>query len=119
MDESNAEIVRRCYAAFADGRREEVERLIADDLVFTSPDDVGIDRAAYFERCWPNSGHQRSLTVDRAVEHGDEVLVRYEIETTDGRRFRNMELLRVRDGRIHEVEVYYGATLAGGDSRDT
>lgn len=116
MAESNADIVRRCYAAFVEGRREEVERLMADDLVFTSPDDVGIDRDAYFERCWPNSGHQRSLTVERAVEHGDEVLVRYEIETTDGRRFRNMELLRVGDGQIHEVEVYYGATVSGRDS---
>jgi ketosteroid isomerase-like protein len=116
MAESNAEIVRRCYAAFTAGRREEVERVMADDLVFTSPDDVGIDRATYFERCWPNSGHHRSMTVDRAVEHDDEVLVRYEIETTGGKRFRNMELLRVSDGRIHEVEVYYGATLTGADS---
>nr|WP_244137198.1 nuclear transport factor 2 family protein [Burkholderia pyrrocinia] len=45
--------------------------------------------------------------IDVAV-HGEHVFVVYEAETSSGKRFRNAERLRVRDGRIVEAEVYFG-----------
>lgn len=36
--------------------RDAAEPLIAQDLVFTSPQDDHIDRAAYLERCVPTAG---------------------------------------------------------------
>ena len=72
-----------------------VERLIADEgFVFFSPPDPGIDREAYFERCWPNSETIDGFEFKRLLEIGDdEVLVTYESTKTDGRRFRNTEIL--------------------------
>ena len=46
--------MRACFEAFRDRRRDDAEAVIADDFTFTSPYDDAIDRAAYFERCWPN-----------------------------------------------------------------
>src|SRR5919198_2768524 len=87
------ELARACYEAYAASDRETIEALLADDLIFYSPADVGIDRATYLERCWPNSGNQRAFEFRRLVEMGDEVLVTYECERKDGSRFRNTEIL--------------------------
>ena len=50
--------------------RDLVERVIADEFVFSAPPDVGIDRATYFERCWPNAGHVATFEYVRLRETG-------------------------------------------------
>jgi ketosteroid isomerase-like protein len=47
------ELARRSYEAYETGDRGVLEELLTDDFTFFSPADVGIDRATYFERCWP------------------------------------------------------------------
>ena len=49
------QLARDCYGAYESGDRRVVEELLTDDFTFYSPPDPGIDRATYFERCWPNS----------------------------------------------------------------
>lgn len=39
---------------------------------------------------------------------GDRVFITYEAVTTSGKRFRNTEILTLRDGKITEAEVYFG-----------
>src|SRR5215204_1470148 len=46
---ARAQLARDLYLAFADGDRELVESRLADEFTFSSPVDVGLDRAAYFE----------------------------------------------------------------------
>jgi hypothetical protein len=53
-DDSRLDVARACYDAYVTGDRDVVERVLADEIAFYSPADVGIDRATYFERCWPN-----------------------------------------------------------------
>ena len=105
------ELARRSYRAYETGDRAALEELLADDLVFSSPADVGIDRATYWERCWPNHGNLRAFEVKRLAEIGDEVLITYEAERTDGSRFRNTEVLGFEGDRIRTVEVYFGWSL--------
>ena len=111
MEASKADIVRGIYTAFAAGERQAVDDLLAEDFKFTSPDDPNIDKATYFERCWPNHDHIRSFHIEKLFEQGDEVFVRYEAERTNGERFRNTEYLRLEGNQIKEVQVYYGASL--------
>jgi ketosteroid isomerase-like protein len=89
--------------------RAAAERLVAEEFVFTSPQDNHIDRAAFFERCFP--------TADRFKEHqllavvpseGDDVFVLYGYELDGGQRYRNAEVITVRDGRITESQVFFG-----------
>lgn len=103
--------VRDCYRAYQSEDRELIEGLLADDLVFHSPPDPGIDRAAYFERCWPNASTIDDFEFKRLFEHDGEVFVTYEARKVDGRRFRNTEVFGFDGDRISRVEVYFGWNL--------
>jgi ketosteroid isomerase-like protein len=105
-------VARAIYEAYAAGDRGVVEESLADGFVFYSPADVGIDRAAYFERCWPNSANLAGFEFKRLVEIGDdEVLVTYESTRNDGSRFRNTEVLAFEGERVRRAEVYFGWDL--------
>ena len=111
-DNHRLELARDCYRAYESGDRRAVEALLSDDFKFSSPADVGIDRARYFERCWPNSASIRDYRFERLVEAGDEVIVTYECTRNDGTRFRNTEVLAFdADDRIRGAEVYFGWNL--------
>jgi ketosteroid isomerase-like protein len=101
-------LARAAYGAYESGDRHVIEELLSDDLTFYSPADVGIDRTAYFERCWPNAQTIESFELVRLLEAGEEVVVTYESTKTNGRRFRNTEVLTFDGDRIRKVEVYFG-----------
>jgi ketosteroid isomerase-like protein len=104
-------LARDAYGAYESGDRSVIEELLTDDFTFYSPADIGIDRATYFERCWPNSELIESFEFKRLVEAGDEVVVTYESRKTDGSRFRNTEVLTFEGDRISMAEVYFGWDL--------
>src|SRR5690606_32392408 len=79
-----------------------------------SPLDDHIDRAAYFDRCWPNSEKIRAFTVETLSEAGTEVFVRYLLELHSGTRFRNAEVFRFEENRIAEISVYFGSPAENG-----
>ena len=110
-DQDPTEIVRECYAPFAAADRSVIERTFADDFVFSAPPDVGIDRATFFERCWPHAGRTARFDFVRIFEHDGEVFVTYEATREDGSRFRNSEIFRVAGDQIVEQEVYFGWDL--------
>jgi ketosteroid isomerase-like protein len=105
------QLARDAYGAYETGDRRMIEKLLTDDFVFYSPADIGIDRATYFARCWPNAGLIESFEFKRLVEAGDEVVVTYESTKTDGNRFRNTEVLTFAGDKICKVEVYFGWDL--------
>jgi ketosteroid isomerase-like protein len=111
MAADRLELVRASYRAYESGDRDVLERALSQDFVFFSPYDVGIDRAAYFERCWPNADQIEAFEFKRLAEVGDEVVVTYESTKIDGRRFRNTELFAFEGDRISRVEVYFGWDL--------
>ena len=85
-------LVRDCFRAYETRDRDLIERVLAADLVFSAPPDVGIDRAQYFERCWPNAGNVARFDLVRLAEVGEEVVATYEATRADGTRFRNTEV---------------------------
>lgn len=109
-DERNVAIARAAYQAYVNKDPAAIEALIADDFHFTSPLDNRIDRATYFERCWPNSKRTESFDFIHLVSSGDRVFVTYE-GRAGGKRFRNTEILTLRGDKISEVEVYFGWSI--------
>jgi ketosteroid isomerase-like protein len=107
-DSNSIAIVRAVFQAYSTKDRSALEPLIAADFHFTSPLDNRIDRAVYFERCWPNSERLEGFDFIHLVPDGDRVYVTYEARAVGARRFRNTELLTVRGGQVVEVEVYFG-----------
>jgi ketosteroid isomerase-like protein len=104
-------VARACYDAYATNDRQKIEALVADDYRFTSPLDNGLDRAAYFRICWPNAAKFTAFDIVQATGLGDRALVVYEATTRAGKRFRNVELHTVRDGKLVATEVYFGWNL--------
>jgi ketosteroid isomerase-like protein len=102
---------REIYGAYVSGDRSVLEAALSDDFTFYSPADVGIDRARYFERCWPNSEALTDFELVRLIEAGDEVIVTYESTKTDGSRFRNTEVLTFDGEKLCRAEVYFGWNL--------
>jgi ketosteroid isomerase-like protein len=110
-DSNNIAIVRAVFEAYSTKDRSTLEPLIAADFHFTSPLDNSIDRAVYFERCWPNSERLEGFDFIHVVPDGDCVYVTYEARAVGGRRFRNTECLTVHGGQVVEVEVYFGWSI--------
>lgn len=105
-------VVRAVFAAWHTGDRAALETLLADDFRFYSPNDDGLDRAQYFETCWPHHGELTGHDLVRIVcVKPGVVAVTYVAARTDGRRFRNTEVFAIRDGRVTEVEVFFGRDL--------
>jgi len=111
MDYDPIAIVRACYQAYADSDRAAAEAVIAEDFHFTSPLDNRIDRETYFARCWPNHEWITAYEFIRLIRDGEQVVATYIGQSSRGKPFRNTEVLTVRDGKIVEVEVYFGWSL--------
>ena len=111
MNHALEDIARAMYLAYAKQDRAAIEPLIAPGFHFTSPLDNRLDRATYFERCWPNSEHMRAFDFIDVVAVGEHVLVVYEASFGGDRRFRNAERLTIRGGQVIEAEVYFGWRL--------
>ena len=107
----NVAIARAAYEAYVRKDRAALDALIASDFHFTSPLDNQLDRETYFRRCWPNSRMIERFDFVHLVPDADRVFVTYEGRNTDGHRFRNTEILTIRDQKIVDVEVYFGWSL--------
>ncbi|MCM2578944.1 nuclear transport factor 2 family protein [Streptomyces meridianus] len=97
---TNTDIVRACLESYLAQDREAAERLIADDYVFSSPQDDRIDRAAFFERCFPTAHRFRTQEILHLVPAGsDDVFVRV---PADDRRALPQRRGEHRPGRQHQ-----------------
>ena len=108
---TDEELVSASVAAFKAQDREAAERIFAPGFVFTSPQDDHIDRARWFERCFPTAARFDSHELLEIVPTRSGVLSLYEYELKNGERYRNTELAVVRDGQIAEVQVFFGGRI--------
>lgn len=106
------EIVRANFDAYLRQDRAACEALLGDDLTFTSPQDDHIDKRAFLERCFPTAdrvSRQELIHVTAADDRN--VFVMYEYDLKEGGTHRNTELITVVDGRIVEVQVFFGGAV--------
>jgi len=109
---SNTDTVRALFDAYLAQDRDAVDRLLAEDLVFTSPQDDHIDKAAYLERCFPTAERLNSQQILQLADAGDDgVFLLYEYELKTGARHRNAEYITVRDGQAVDIQVFFGGRV--------
>ena len=107
------------YRSYVDKDRAAIEALLAPDFHFTSPLDNRLDRATYFERCWPNSAVISAFELKNILADGDRVFVTYDGVGEGAKGFRNTEILTFREGKVVDVQCYFGwpvphPAVAGG-----
>jgi ketosteroid isomerase-like protein len=116
MASRKADIVRGLFAAYKAKDRDALERVLADGFTFTSPYDDAIDKATYFERCWPNSILILENVLERIVFDGENVaFVLYTCRTHAGEEFRNTEIFTFDGDKVKHIDVYFGATYRNGN----
>jgi ketosteroid isomerase-like protein len=108
----STDVVHAAFGAYVTQDRAAMERLLAEDYVFTSPQDDHIGKAAFMERCFPTAGRVDWQEIVELAGAGDDgVFIMYEYQLKSGDRHRNTEFSTVRDGQLTETLVFFGAKV--------
>jgi len=108
---ANEEIIREWYAAWEKKDLGTFNGLLADNFTFTSAaGDDHIGKSTFKTRCWDTQvdfiGH---FDLERVTTGPDDAFVKYLCHTKNGKSFRNVEYLRIRNGKLESIECYFGA----------
>jgi SnoaL-like domain/Activator of Hsp90 ATPase homolog 1-like protein len=103
-------VIKEYFSGYEKKDWNLIERLLADGFTFTSPnDDDHIDIKAFKEKCWPQASTKiKRFDVDKVIGNGDEAFARYQVMFTDGASTRNTEYFKFENGKIKEIEVFFG-----------
>ncbi len=107
---ANEELIRKWYAAWEKKAWSPVDSLLADDFTFSSAaGDDHISKSTFKTRCWETQidfiGH---FDLERITTGADDAFVKYLCHTKDGKSFRNVEYLRIKNGKLESIECYFG-----------
>jgi ketosteroid isomerase-like protein len=111
QDLTNEEIVRKWYAAWDKKDWGPVDSLLADDFTFTSPNgDDHISKSAFKTRCWESQiDFIAHFDLERITTGAEDAFVKYLCHTKNGKSFRNVEYLRIKNGKLESIECYFGS----------
>ena len=110
-DVTNEQIIRKWYAAWEKKDLRTFDMLLADNFTFTSAaGDDHISKSAFKAQCWDTQvdfiGH---FDLERITTGAEDAFVKYLCHTKNGKSFRNVEYLRIKNGRLEFIECYFGA----------
>jgi len=105
------ETIRKWYAAWEKKDWHPVDILLADDFTFTSAaGDDHISKSAFKTKCWQSQiDFIERFDLQRVFGSGNEAFVMYVCRTKNGKHFRNVEYLRLKDDKVAAIECYFGA----------
>src|SRR5258708_5676932 len=110
-DLTNEEIIHKWYAAWEKKDLGTFNILLADNFTFTSAaGDDHISKSAFKAQCWDTQvnfiGH---FDLERITTGAEDAFVKYLCHTKNGKSFRNVEYLRIKNGKLESIECYFGA----------
>ena len=111
LNPKSEEIIRRWYAAWEKKDWRPVDVLLADDFTFTSAaGDDHISKSAFKKQCWETQiNFIGQFDLERVATGPDDAFVKYLCHTTNGKSLRNVEYLRIKNGKLQSIECYFGA----------
>jgi ketosteroid isomerase-like protein len=104
-------IVRKWYAAWGNKDLGAFNALLADNFTFTSAaGDDHISKSTFKSQCWDTQvDFIGSFDLERITTGADDAFVKYLCRTKNGKAFRNVEYLRIANGKLESIECYFGA----------
>jgi ketosteroid isomerase-like protein len=107
---ANEEVVRKWYAGWERRDWGPLDNLLADNFTFSSAaGDDHISKSAFKKQCWETQiDFIQRFDLERVSTGADDAFVKYLCHTKDGKSFRNVEYLRIRDGKLQSIECYFG-----------
>ena len=108
---ANEELVRKWYAAWGNNDLATFNLLLADDFTFSSAaGDDHISKSKFKTQCWDTQvAFIGSFELERITTGADDAFVKYLCHTKNGKSFRNVEYLRIKNGKLESIECYFGA----------
>ena len=111
QNSTNEEIVRKWYGAWKKKDLDTFNALLADNFTFTSAaGDDHISKSTFKTRCWDTQvDFIGDFDLERITTGAEDAFVKYLCHTTNGKSFRNVEYLRIKNGKLESIECYFGA----------
>jgi ketosteroid isomerase-like protein len=105
------EIIRKYYAAWEQTDWRPFDALLADKFTFTSAaGDDHLSKSTFKANCWETQrDFIERFDLLRVFGSGNEAFVMYVCHTKNGKTLRNVEYLRLTDGKVQAIECYFGA----------
>lgn len=110
FDVSKEKIIKDYFTGWEQNDWNQVENLLADGFTFTSPNgnDDHLNTQEYKKVCWPWPDDFKKFIIHQIFTEGEEAFVRYQIVRNNGTAVNNSEYMLFEDGKIKEVQVYFG-----------
>jgi hypothetical protein len=110
QDTKQEKAIKTFYSGFVNKDWNIVAGTLADDFRFTSPaPDDHITLSAFHEKCFPTSKYTKEVNFLKMVESGNQVFVLVQINTTDNKIVRNMDMYTFNSaGKIQSYECFFG-----------
>jgi len=107
----NEEIIHKWYEAWEKKDLGTFNALLADNFTFTSAaGDDHISKSAFKTQCWDTQvDFIRHFDLERITTGAEDAFVKYLCHTRNGKSFRNVEYLRIKNGKLESIECYFGA----------
>jgi len=111
QNSANEEIIRKWYSAWENNDLGTFNLLLADDFTFSSAaGDDHISKNTFKTRCWDSQVEFiKHFDLERVTIGTEDAFVKYLCHTKNGKTFRNVEYLRIKNGRLESIECYFGA----------
>ena len=108
---TNEEIIRKWYAAWEKKDLGTFDILLADNFTFTSAaGDDHISTSTFKAQCWDTQvDFIEHFDLEQVTTCTDDAFVKYLCHTKNGKSFRNVEYLRIKNGQLESIECYFGA----------
>jgi len=105
------EVVRKWYAAWDKKDWGPLDSMLADNFTFSSAaGDDHISKSAFKAQCWETQiDFIEHFDLERITTGGDDAFVKYLCHTKNGKSFRNVEYLRIKNEKLQSIECYFGA----------
>jgi len=110
QNSTNEELVRKWYAAWDKKDWGPLDSLLADNFTFSSANgDDHISKSAFKTRCWETQiDFIAHFDLERITTGAEDAFVKYLCHTKNGKSFRNVEYLRISNGKLQSIECYFG-----------
>lgn len=108
---TNEEIIRKWYGAWETKDLGTFNILLADNFTFTSAaGDDHISKSTFKTQCWDTQvDFIKHIDLEQIATTADDAFVKYLCHTRNGKSFRNVEYLRIKEGKLQSIECYFGA----------
>lgn len=100
--------VKAYYSGFETHNWGAVASQLADGFTFTTPINDHISLKEFKDNCWGTNRFTKNVHFIKMVQSGNDLILLVEINTTDNKIVRNVDIYTFSRGKIKSIEVFFG-----------